>query len=295
MELGTVGIWSISFRGKEPSAIADAAAELEDLGYPALWVPGARGGALFDDLTAALGATSRLVLATGIVNIWMHDAQEVCQRSAALEQSSGHRLVLGLGISHARMVETLTDRSYTRPLAVMREYLDRLDAGSPPLPVGDRLLAALGPRMLELARTRAAGAHPYLTTPEHTAGARVALGPGAVLAPELMVVLATDPAVARARARRDLAGYLTLPNYTNNLLRIGFTEADIADGGSDALVDALVAWGDVDAIAVRIGEHLDAGADHVCLQVLSEERNAFAWEEWRALAPLAASFAARSG
>jgi probable F420-dependent oxidoreductase len=283
VELGHVGIWSISFRGKGASAIAEAAAYLEDLGFRAVWIPGARGGDIFGDVGAALGATTDLVVATGIVNIWMHDAAEVAAAHRSLTESSGHRFLLGLGVSHARTIESLTDRRYERPLELMGGYLDQLDS----VPRTERVLAALGPRMLELARDRTAGAHPYLTAPEHTAFARGVLGPGPLLAPDLKVILSTDPGVARARARATFEGYLRLSNYVNNLLRMGFTEADLADGGSDRLIDRVIAWGDEAAIAARIREHLDAGADHVCVQILSEERNAFPWEEWRTIAGVA--------
>ncbi len=176
---------------------------------------------------------------------------------------------------------------YVRPYTRMVEYLDALDAAPNPVPVPERALAALGPRMLELARDRSAGAHPYLVTPEHTREARTALGQGPLLAPEQAVVLETDPARARAIARQHLSRYLQAPNYVNNWLRLGFTQADVADGGSDRLVDALVAWGDLDAIRQRIQEHQRAGADHVCIQALAADPLALPLAQWRALAPLA--------
>jgi probable F420-dependent oxidoreductase len=167
----------------------------------------------------------------------------------------------------------------------MQAYLDALDAADPPLAAADRVLAALGPRMLAVARTRAAGTHPYLVTPEHTAAARAALGPERLVAPEQGVVLESDPERARAIARGHLARYLDLPNYANSWKRIGFTDEDLADGGSDRLVDALVAWGAEATVAERVRDHRDAGADHVCVQVLVEDVRGFPREQWRALAP----------
>jgi len=280
MDLGRVGVWSAQLRYGDRGAIREAAAELEDLGYGALWVPGGAGGDVLGDCARLLDATRRVVVATGILNIWMHDAADV---AAGHQRLARGRFLLGLGVSHALLVDRTG--TYERPLAKMREYLDRLDAASPPVPVAERVLAALGPRMLELARDRSAGAHPYLTTPDHTAVARAVLGPGPLLAPEQKVVLETDAGRARAIAREALAIYLRLPNYTNNLLRSGFTTDDLAGGGSDRLVDRVVAWGDVETVAARIGEHFAAGADHVCIQVLLPDRAAMPLDEWRRLRP----------
>jgi probable F420-dependent oxidoreductase len=187
---------------------------------------------------------------------------------------------MGIGVSHGPLVDETGVGTYAKPLARMGDYLDGLDAASEPVPAGDRVLAALGPKMLELARTRAGGSHPYLVVPEHTATARAALGDGPLLAPEQAVVLSTDPDRARGLARAHLAVYLGLPNYVNSWFRQGFTEDDTLEGGSDALVDALVAWGDEDAIAARVQAHRDAGADHVCLQVLGED---LPMADWRRL------------
>ncbi|HEY6889741.1 MAG TPA: TIGR03620 family F420-dependent LLM class oxidoreductase, partial [Solirubrobacter sp.] len=246
---GRVGVWSRELRFcPDRGAAHDAAAELEQLGYAALWIPDV-GGDVFGACEELLAATRTIPLLTGILNIWMHDAAEVAARSTAL----GERFTLGLGASH----EAVIGERYARPLSAMRAYLDQLDA----LGGGERLLAALGPRMLELSRTRAAGAHPYLVPVEHTRRAREILGPDRALAVEQGVVLADD----RAAARAHVAAYLELPNYVANLRRLGYGDADFADGGSDALVDALVAWGDEDAIAERVRGQLDAGADHVCI------------------------------
>ncbi|MCO5992444.1 LLM class F420-dependent oxidoreductase [Actinoallomurus rhizosphaericola] len=277
VDVGRVGVWSIGLRNDDPSAaneIREAAAELEELGYGAIWLGGS------PDVRHAvplLEATSRIVVATGILNIWEHDAADVADRQKAVSSAHPGRFLLGLGASHATAV-----KDYAKPYSAMARYLDGLDAaGAPP---SERVLAALGPRMLELARDRTAGAHPYLVTPEHTERARQILGPDRLLAPEVKVVLDTDPGRARATARAHLGFYMQLPNYTNNLLRLGFTEDDVADGGSDRLVDAVVAWGDVEAVRRRVAAHRDAGADHATLQVLTGDRNGLPRAEWRELA-----------
>jgi probable F420-dependent oxidoreductase len=283
VNLGTIGVWSAQLRFGDAGAIAAAAAELEQLGYSALWIPGGAGGDVLGDSERLLAATRATVVATGILNIWMHDPVEVAAGHRRLTAAHPDRFLLGLGVSHALLVDR-TDH-YERPLAKMRRYLDALDGAPEPVPAGERVLAALGPRMLELARDRSAGAHPYLTTPDHTAVARQALGAGPVLAPEQKVVLDTDPARARAVAREGLAIYMQLPNYTNNLKRSGFGDDDFAAGGSDRLVDRVVAWGDPEHIAARVQEHLDAGADHVCIQVLVPGQGGMPLEEWRRLRP----------
>jgi probable F420-dependent oxidoreductase len=284
--LDGTGIWSASLRYGDPAAAADAAAELEDQGWSALWIPDV-GGDLFAAIGNLLAATSSTTVATGILNLWMHDAEQTAAAYHAFVAEHGPRLLVGIGVSHAPLIDAVTAEAghYRRPLARTAEYLDALDAASPPLPAEDRVLAALGPKMLELARTRSAGSHPYLVTPEHTAIVREALGPAGLVAPEQAVVLETDAEAARAIAREHLAGYLGLPNYSNNWKRIGVTDEDIADGGSDRLVDALVAWGDEAAILARVQEHRDAGADHVCVQVLTGDLMAPSRDEWRRLAP----------
>ncbi|HVB94562.1 MAG TPA: LLM class F420-dependent oxidoreductase [Acidimicrobiales bacterium] len=285
MELGKVGIWSAEFRSRDAGDAGAAAAEIEELGFGTLWIPGGAGGNIFGAVTRALDGSQTMPVATGILNVWMHDATEVAAEHARISALHPDRFLLGLGVSHAMAVEA-TDRRYERPRSVMVHYLDELDAAKTPVRREDRVLAALGPKMLELARDRSAGAHPYLTTPEHTQRARSILGDGPLLAPEQMVVLETDPTAARALARNSLALYLQLPNYTNNMLRSGFTEADLADGGSDRLIDGLIAWGGLEAIAGRIREHLDAGADHVCIQVLTGSRDRYPLAEWRELAAI---------
>jgi probable F420-dependent oxidoreductase len=229
-------------------------------------------------------------VATGILNLWMHEPEETASKYHEFTQAHGDRLLLGIGVSHQPLIDMAEAGRYRQPLARTREYLDAIDATPDPVPRESRVLAALGPKMLQLARTRAGGAHPYLVTPEHTKVARDALGDGPLVAPEQGVVLETDATKAREIARLHLATYLSLPNYANNWRRLGYTDDDIANGGSDRLVDALVAWGDEAAIAARVKEHVDAGADHVCIQVLTEDPTALPLDEWRRLAaPLTAS------
>ena len=278
------GIWSGALRYGDADASAAAATELEELGYTALWIPDI-GGDVFSAVENLLAATTTAIVATGILNLWMHEAAETAAKHAAFTAEHGDRFLVGIGVSHAPLIDMAEAGRYTKPLTRMAEYLDGLDAASIPLPTDRRVLAALGPRMLELARTRAHGSHPYLVTPDHTAVAREALGAGALVAPEQAVVLETEPGRARAIARTHLAGYLGLPNYANNWKRFGFTDADTADGGSDRLVDALVAWGDEGTIAARVQLHRDAGADHVCIQVLGDDGLDYRLDDCRRLAP----------
>ena len=281
------GIWSGGLRYGDAAAIADAAAELESLGYSALWIPDV-GGDVFGAVEGLLAATKETIVATGILNLWMHTADETAGAHARLTEAHGDRFLIGIGVSHSMLIDADEPGRYRKPLAAMSSFLDGLDAASTPLPVGKRVLAALGPKMLDLARDRAAGAHPYNVTPEHTAQARAALGPAALVLPEQAVVLERDPDRARTVAREHLGHYMALPNYTNNLRRLGFGDDDFASGGSDRLVDAVVAWGDVDAIESRLREHRDAGADHVCIQVLSADGQ-FPYTAWRELAPAVVS------
>lgn len=280
---GRVGIWSSALHtsranGAGRAAIADAAAELEELGYGTLWVGGSPSP---DDAAAVVAATRTVTVATGILSIWDHTAEEVAARIAAIDASARGRFVLGLGVSHGPMVP-----QYAKPYSAMVAYLDALDAATPPVDPGHRVLAALGPKMLELAAGRTLGAHPYLVTAEHTAQARAVLGPDALLAPELSVVLDTDADRARTTARNMLGMYLRLPNYTDNLLRLGFTETDFEGGGSVRLLDALFALGDAERVKARTREYLDAGADHVALQVLTADEGGAGLPraEWRRLA-----------
>jgi probable F420-dependent oxidoreductase len=283
--LGGTGIWSSQLRYGDPGEAASLAAELEGLGYSALWVPDV-GGDLFTPLGNLLGATTTATIATGILNIWMHTPDEAAAGHARLVAEHGPRFLCGVGISHQPFIDHVKEAgTYRKPVATMAAYLDGLDAAATPLAAEDRVIAALGPKMLELARTRTAGTHPYLVTPELTQAARNGIGPDGLVAVEQGVVLETDPETARRVARLHLERYLGLPNYSNNWKRQGFTDDDIADGGSDRLVDALVVWGDDAAIAKRVEEHRSAGADHVCVQVLTADPTAFPITQWRELAP----------
>lgn len=283
--LSGTGIWSAGLRYGDPAAAADAGCELEALGYSALWIPDV-GGDVFGPLASLLGATSTTTIATGILNVWMHTPDETAAQHDALSAEHGDRFLCGIGISHRPFIDMVNSPgTYQNPIETMAMYLDGLDAAESPLTREDRVLAALGPKMLELARTRTAGTHPYLVTPELTAKAREGIGADGLVASEQGVVLDTDPARARATARQHLKTYLALPNYSNNWKRQGFTDDDLADGGSDRLVDALVVCGDEATIAARVQAHRDAGADHVCIQVLTDEPAGFPMDQWRALAP----------
>jgi probable F420-dependent oxidoreductase len=286
VELGRVGIWSRELRyHQDRGARAAAAAELEQLGYSAIFIPDV-GGDVLGAAGELLAATVRVPVATGILNIWMHDPAAVAAGHAGLVARFGPRFMLGLGAGHAPLVESALGVPYTRPYGKMTGYLDALDAAEAPVPPGQRMLAALGPRMLSLAGARAGAAHPYLVPPEHTAAARRLLGPGVVLAPQQAAVLDADPARGRERAREFVHDYLGLPSYVANLRRLGFTDDDLRVPASGRLVDALVAHGDEDAIAARVRAHHDAGADHVCLYVLGGgPGEALPLAAWRRLAP----------
>lgn len=266
----------------------EAAAELEELGYGALWFGEAAGREALTKAALLLAGTKRIVIATGIANIYGRDPVTMSAAQKTLAEAYPNRFLLGLGVSHIPLVEKLRGHQYDKPIPTMRAYLDAMDKAPyhavPPQPKPPRVLAALGPKMLQLSAERADGAHPYNTTPQHTAQARELLGPDPYLCPEQAVVLEKDPAKARAIARKFLAIYLTLPNYTNNWLRLGFQEADIKEGGSDKLIDAVIAWGDVKTVLNRVQEHRAAGADHVCIQVLTDDSNTFPIREYRELA-----------
>ncbi|MFI6056398.1 TIGR03620 family F420-dependent LLM class oxidoreductase [Streptomyces violascens] len=283
MELGTIGIWSLAFTHGDRTEARDAAAELEEFGYGAVWLGGSPGGNPRGDLVTAaevLAATSRIAVTTACVSIWERSPDRLAAAYHALPQQQRNRLLIGLGVSHADFVG-----QYREPYHALRSYLDELDAATPPLPSAARIIGAHGPQMTRLAATRSTGVHPYLVDPAHTAWARSMLGEGPVLALEQTVILHTSAEAARARARKVLAPYLKLRNYRSAWLRGGFTAEDLALGGSDRLIDALFAWGSPDRIAARLTEHLEAGADHVAVQVVTDTPGTFARQAWRDLAP----------
>jgi probable F420-dependent oxidoreductase len=256
MELGQIGIWRRHQEG------LDHLAEIEALGYGTLWLGSSPSVA---QARPFLEASSTLVVATGILNIWRHDAADVSVGHGELHRAFPGRFLLGIGVGHPEATS-----EYRRPLAAMRTFFDGLDAGPEPVPREERVAAALGPKMLELAGERSLGAHPYFVPVEHTRIARETLGPGALLAPEVAVVVEADDERARERARSYAATYLAASNYIRNLERLGFTERDFADGGSDRLIDAVIPHGPAEAVAEAVRAHLDAGADHVCLQPLGQ-------------------------
>lgn len=276
MHLGRVGVWQGGF-GPPAAQDRDTVAELETLGYSAFWFGETPGGKdAFTRATTLLAASRTIVVGTGIASIWGRDPLNTASAIRTVGEAFPGRFVAGLGVSHQPLVE-MRGATYERPLTAMREHLagiaasvHRSPAPAEPVPV---LLAALRPKMLELAATAANGAHPYFVPVEHTRRARQILEPGQLLAPELAVALEADPAEARRLGRLHTGGfYLAAPNYVQNLRWLGFTDDDLSGGGSDRLVDAIVAWGDEGAIARRVREHLDAGADHVCIQVVMEKQ-----------------------
>lgn len=283
-----MGIWTIQLDFQPMSLALEAVAELEELGYGAVWVPETAGREPFASCATLLSATSQIVVATGIASTFARTAMTMASGWKTLSEAFPGRFLLGIGVSHQMSVEFLHRASYAKPYSAMVDYLDVMDQAPymspPPSPEPQRVLAALGPKMLRLAGERALGAHPYLVPVEHTAMAREILGAHALLAPEIMAVLDTDPDSARATARRTLTPYLGLVNYSQNLRRLGWGDDDLAGGGSDRLVDALVAWGSPDDIAARVAAHHEAGADHVCVQVLPAEQRDLPLAAWRQLA-----------
>jgi probable F420-dependent oxidoreductase len=287
-ELGRVGIWT-GVLDAQPSAEAQKiAARLEEFGFPTLWIPETIGRDPFVTATLLLSATSTLRVATGIANIYARDALTMANTQRSLEEAFPGRFLLGLGVSHQHLVDRVRHHDYSKPYSQMVKYLDDMDAALF-MAVGPQerpatVLAALGPKMLRLAAEKADGAHPYFVPVEHTAQAREILGPDPILAPEQMVVLDTDRTRALETARKGMAVYLRAPNYVNNLKRFGFTDDDVADGGSERLIDAIVAIGDVAAAAQRVEDHFAAGASHVCVQVLQDDFTAVPEGAWRDLA-----------
>jgi probable F420-dependent oxidoreductase len=273
VDVGKIGVWT-SYRAFGIEHAGEAAKLVEQLGYGAWWLGGSPH---VPDVRPILEATSTLVAATGILNVWINEPGETAAADAAAREEFGGRFMLGIGIGHREATS-----EYRRPLETMRSFVNGLDAAPTPPPVGARCLAALGPKMLDLAAGRTAGTHTYFVPVEHTHLARERLGPGKLVAPELACVVDTDPVRAKAVARDYAQLYLGLRNYTQGLMRYGFTERDIADGGSDRLIDAVIPQGSAEQIAEVVRAHFDAGADHVCVQPLGEE--GIPRKSWTALA-----------
>lgn len=289
MQLGKLGVWYF-LDGLPAPAAADAARRIESLGYAALWIPEAVGRDPFVHASWLLANTSKLIIATGIANIYHREPGVMMSAQKTLAEQSGDRFLLGMGVSHKPMVEGLRGLEYGAPVPTMRSYLEKM-AASPynavqPAAAPPTVIAALGPQMLKLARDKCTGAHPYFSSPEHTAMARGLLGPDKWLCVEQKVILEADADKARALARPVASIYLGLPNYRNNWLRMGLTEADLENGGSDKFIDATFAWGTPDQIRTRIKAHFDAGASHVCIQPVNTN-GVFGDLHWAALEALA--------
>ncbi len=285
IDIGSIGLWQ-GLDGHPASQVRDLVAELDDHGWPCLWIPEAVARDPFVTAGMMLGATTNLRVATGIASIWARDAMTTANAAKTLNEAYDGRFLLGLGASHHTLTEWVRKHDYSKPLSTMRSYLERMDAsmfkGVEPAEPTTRVIAALGPKMLALGGELADGVHPYFVPVEHTALAREAVGPDKMVATEQMVVLDTDPSAARETARKHMSVYVGLPNYANNLMRLGFAEEEITNM-DDHVVDAIVAWGTVDDVAARVREHHDAGASHVCIQVLRPDRTA-PMIEWRELA-----------
>jgi probable F420-dependent oxidoreductase len=273
MQLGEIGIWT-SYRAIEERDAGEAAELVESLGYGTFWLG---GSPRLPAVRPLLDATERLSVATGIVNVWQYEPETLAAEHAELARAFPDRLLLGIGIGHP---EATTD--YSRPLSTMRRFFEGLDGAATPVPRDARCVAALGPKMLDLCAERSLGTLTYFTPVEHTRFARERVGEHALVATELACVLDTDDDRARATAREYAELYLGLRNYTSNLLRFGFTEQDIAGGGSDRLIDAIIPHGTAEEIAAVVREHLDAGADHVCLQTVGI--TGIPREQWTGLA-----------
>lgn len=287
IDIGTFGIWTALLDLHPTSRGREIVAELDAQGWGALWRPESTGRDPLISAALWLDACDRMAVATGIAQTYARHPLTMNAGARTLCEAFPGRFLLGLGVSHAPMVEGVRGLDYSRPLSDMDAYLDAMDAapftGQGPDERPPRVLAALGPRMLALSAEKADGAHPYFAPPEHTAMAREIIGPDAFLAPEQMVLLETDADRARTIARANMSRYLALPNYTNNLERVGFTQDDIA-GVSNRLVDAIVLWGDLDHIVAGVQAHIDAGADHVCVQALVEHPTDLPTDDWRRLA-----------
>lgn len=284
IDIGRVGIWQSVLNGHPASRVREAVAQIEEMGWSCVWIPEATSRDPFVTASMILESTTTLKVATGIANMWVRDAMCSANASKTLNEAYENRFLLGLGVSHRPIAEGIRKHTYARPYSMMRAYLELMDAspfqGIEPSVPPNKVIAALGPKMLALGAELADGVHPYFVPVEHTEIARAAVGSDKIVATELMVILETDPTVARDVARTHMGRYLALDNYAKNLINLGYT-ADELSRADDRVVDAIVAWGSLDDVATRVREHLDAGASHVCVQVLNSDRSIpiSAWHE----------------
>lgn len=292
--IGRIGVFSVPLEVLPRTRGVEFAHELEELGFGAIWTGEGLGTReLFLNAAGVLAGTRSIVFGAGIANIWARDAVTMTTATRTIQESYPDRFLLGLGVSHREQVDP-RGHVYGKPVATMRAYLDAMDSAAfvSPLPGEtaqtapvERILAALRPPMMRLAAERADGAHPYMTTPEHTAESRSILGPGKLLVPEVAFLLERDAARAREVGRAYMHWYLGVENFRNSLLYQGFSEADVSNGGSDHLIDTIVAWGDEETVRARVQEHLDAGADHVCVQAIDADPTAVGIDAYRRVAP----------
>ncbi|GIF01119.1 LLM class F420-dependent oxidoreductase [Paractinoplanes rishiriensis] len=299
MNLTGLGIWTAQFDFQPAETIRVTAQEIEALGYDSLWVGENVGREPISQSAILLAATQDIIVATGVANFWARDPLSMYAAHQTLTEAYPDRFILGVGVSHPKLVDDTRGLRYSRPLQATRDYLIAMNSHTRsyravPAQNAVRVLAALGPRMLQLAAQYTAGAHTYLVPPEHTEHARRILGPDKLLVVEQAVVLGKDRSTAREIARRHLRRYLPLPSYVRNLRRLGYTDDDLGHGGSDRLLDALIAWGDETAILQRIRQHHQAGADHLCLQVLDSDSRGLPLHQWRRLAAITPDLVTRA-
>jgi probable F420-dependent oxidoreductase len=285
MDLNRLGVWSTELRSPDAGLVRETVAELATLGYRTLWIPGMRDGLeVLEDTATLLSGAEEIIVAVGVLGIWGQPASALAERVERLDDDFGPRTIVGLGISSPEMA-TARGMDFGRPLADMARYLDAVEAASPPVPRERLLLGALGPRMSRLAADRTAGLHPFLVTPEYSSIVREDLGPEPLIAPHLAVVLGDDSGRVRALAREKVGFFFGARAYKANLRRLGFSDEDFSGGGSNRLIDAVIAHGGLDDIAQRIREHFAAGADHLALHVL-HEGDSVPLQEWRELSQL---------
>ena len=286
IDIGRVGIWQGVLDAHPVGKVKEVVAELDEAGWPTLWIPETVSRDPFVAAAMMLEASTNMKLATGIASIWARDEMTTNSATMTLNEAYDGRFLLGLGVSHHTITEWVRKHDYSKPLSKMREYLERMNKmkyrGVHPAEPPAKVIAALGPKMLALSAEMADGAHPYFVPVDHTVIAREAIGPDKLLAVEQMVVLETDPSKAREIARQHVRIYLDLPNYANNLMRMGYEEQDLVDA-TDNVVDAIVAWGSMDDVLARVQAHHDAGADHVCIQVLEAGAGSIPMDGWRQL------------